>query len=196
MEDNEQPMVAVGVNQTFRRERVHTTPQSSKTSTCKSGPVRTEPANTYHFENTFAPLSGEHVMKTYECNEGCSSCCGPKTRIALTDRRLIARHQQPNKCCCCVEGDHFDTSIFLRDIELLGEGGRGKQDSCLALLLACATCTWPCLLCGICCNCCGDRPKSLIIRGGFGTEVFVFKNSEVKTAANDLSAMILPFKNS
>ncbi|CAF1033202.1 unnamed protein product [Adineta steineri] len=159
-----------------------------------SGPVRSEPANTYHFENTFAPLSGERVIKVYECNEGCSSCCGPKTKIALTDRRIIARHQQPGKCCG--EGAHIDTSIFLRDIELIGEAGQGKQDSCLVLLVAILSCTWPCLLCGMCCSCCGDRPKVLHVKGGFGGEALTFKNTELKTAANDLSAMILPFKSS
>ncbi|CAF1408676.1 unnamed protein product [Adineta steineri] len=165
-----------------------------------SGPVRSEPANTYHFENTFAPLGGERVLKIYECNEGCSRCCGPKTRIALTDRRIIARHQQPSICCCCGEGAHIDTSIFLRDIELISEASQRKHSCCSLLIFACLTCTWPCFLlgicCGLCCNCCGDRPKVLEVRGGFGAESLTFKHTDAKAAANDLSAMILPFKTS
>ncbi|CAF0855142.1 unnamed protein product [Adineta steineri] len=155
-----------------------------------SGPITFAPVNTFHFENTFAPLSGERVIKIYECNEGCSSCCGPKTRIALTDRRIISRHQEPNMCCA--KGAHVDTSIFLRDIELIGEAGREKQNSCLIILVAILSCTWPCLCCAMCC---GDQPKVLHVKGGFGDEGLIFSRTEIITAANDLSAMILPFKN-
>jgi len=132
----------------------------------------------------------------YECQTGCSGCCGPKTTIALTDSRVICRHKQPNSCFCCAEGAHIDTAIFLQDIELLRESADRRVRSCPTILLALLNCTWPCLLCSICCgSCCGDHPKTLQAKGGFGAEELIFNKNIFKTAANDISSMILPIKN-
>ena len=66
-------------------------------------------------------MSGENVLKMYECKEGCSACCGPKAFVAITSNRVITRHQGANRCICCCEGPHIDTAIYLRDIEVLTE---------------------------------------------------------------------------
>jgi hypothetical protein len=157
----------------------------------RSKPVRTQPGNTYQIKNTFDLLTGENIIKTYECQEGCSRCCGPKTTIALTNNRLITRIKKPNSCCGCIKGAHIDTTIFLRDIEVLSEAKHKTCGSYLVLCIACITCTWPFLLCNLCC---GDRLTTLQVKGGFGVEKLTFTASEIQNGANDISAMILPFK--
>lgn len=42
---------------------------------------------------------------------------------------------------------------------------------------------------------CGDLPKLISVKGGFGTEVLTFKHSEAITAVNELAALIQPFKD-
>jgi hypothetical protein len=142
-------------------------------------------------------LRGENILKQYECEEGCSKCCGPKSFIALTDTRVIAREQGPNRCICCCEGAHMDTAIYLRDIEVMKEHANKKVGLCSALLISCLSCTLPCFLMNLCCGArCGDRPKYIGVKGGFGTEVLTFKWPDAIEAANHISAMIQPFKNS
>jgi hypothetical protein len=150
-----------------------------------------QPHNTYQFANTFTMLRGENVIRMYECQQGCSSCCGPKTTIVLTNNRVISRRKQAN-CGCCSEGSHIDKAIFLRDIEVISEAQETTYASCFILFFACITCTWPLLLCS--CSCCGDRPKTLEVKGGFGSELLTFKKSDIRVVANDMSMMILPFK--
>jgi hypothetical protein len=133
----------------------------------------------------------------YECQEGCSRYCGPKTSIALTNTRIISRHQEPNKCCCCCcEAAHLDTTVFLTDIELMREAKQQTATDCGALLVVCLTGTCLCFLCALCCgSCCGDRPKPLEVKGGFNSEYFIFKTPDVPSAANEITSLILPFKN-
>jgi hypothetical protein len=132
-----------------------------------------QPGGTYHFENTFAPLSGENILKMYQCEEGCSRCCGPKAFVALTNTRVIVRHQEPNGCLGCSKGAHIDTAIYLPDIEVVKEAQRRRKNLCVALLTACITCTLPCFLIGLlhCGSCCGDLPKCIGVKGGFGSEI-------------------------
>ncbi len=140
-------------------------------------------------------MSGENILQQYQCEEGCSQCCGPKHFIVLTDTRLIAREQGPNRCICCCQGPHIDTAIYLRDIGVLKESGQ-KVGLCSALLLSCISCTWPCFLFGLFCgSCCGDLPKVISLRGGFGTEMLTFKLPDAIQAVNQVSAMIHPFKS-
>jgi hypothetical protein len=104
----------------------------------RSIPVSTQSGATYHFENTFVPLNGENILKLYDCQEGCSRCCEPKSFIALTDTRLIA----------CKQGPHIDTAIYLRDIEDLKKSGKKRQELCIVLLISCITDTCICFLLG------------------------------------------------
>ncbi len=155
-----------------------------------------QPVNTYHFENTFAPLSGENIIRMYECQQGCSSYCGPKISTALTDTRIISRYKEPNRCICCIEGAHMDTTVFLTDIELMREAKRQTATGCAALLISCLTGTCLCFLCAVCCGeCCGDRPKPLEVKGGFNSEYFIFKRPDVRSAANEITSLILPHKS-
>jgi hypothetical protein len=141
-------------------------------------------------------LSGENILQQYECEEGCSKCCGPTFSIALTDTRLIAREQAPNRCICCCPGPHIDTAIYLRDIEVLKESGQKGHGLCLALFISCISGSCLCFLLGLCCgSCCGDRTKVVSLRGGFGTEMLTFKLADAIQAVNQVSAMIQPFKN-
>jgi hypothetical protein len=147
-------------------------------------------------DNTFAPLSGENILKMYECEEGCSRCCGPKSFIALTDNRVISRQEPLNCCCCCWKSAHVDTAIFLQDIEVIQEYKGETTDLCRALILACISCTLPCFLFGLCCgSCCGDTPKYISVKGGFGAETLTFNATEAVDAANEISAMVQPLKN-
>ncbi|UJR17465.1 hypothetical protein I4U23_004360 [Adineta vaga] len=141
--------------------------------------------------NTFSTLDNERFIRAYQCNEGCSSCCGPKSTIIFTDKRVIARNQQPS-ACCCGEGPHIDTAIFMRDSELMKESNGQTMNSCLTVTFMILTCTWPLLLCK---ECCGDRPKSLEVKGAFGFEFLTFKREELKHAADLLSSIVLPMKN-
>jgi hypothetical protein len=138
-------------------------------------------------DNTFNVLNGEQVIKMYECQEGCSSC-GPKTTIALTNARLIARRQECG--CCGCNGAHVDMAIFLRDIELMREARQESCSSCLVLLISILTCTWPCLLCCTCCN----RGKQLEIKGSFGSEYLLFDTNNFAAAAIEIPAAVLPLK--
>lgn len=159
----------------------------------RSTTVTMQPVNTYHFKNTFGLLNGENIIKIYECREGCSKCCGPKTTIALTTNRIISRTKQSNRCFGCIKGAYVDTTIFLRDIEVISKA-KTTWISWLIIFIAIITCTWPFLLLFLRCSCCGDRPKTLAVKGGFGSELLTFKQSDVPSAANDISAMVLPFK--
>ncbi|CAF1205028.1 unnamed protein product [Rotaria sp. Silwood1] len=142
-----------------------------------------------NFSNTFPPLSNEPIINIYDCQEGCSRCCGPRTTIALTKNRLIMRQTQPS-CGCCT-GAHADTSIFLQDIQVLREAGPKQGGNGLALLIACITCTWPCLLLGTCCvSCCGDRPKILQVALASGNEGLTFNYLQVPAAAIEITQAI------
>ena len=44
-------------------------------------------------------------------------------------------------------------------------------------------------------SCCGDQPKAIVVRGGFGSEVLTFKKPDAIEAANEISALIQPFKD-
>ena len=136
----------------------------------------------------------------YECEEGCSKCCGPKSFIALTSNRVIARHQETNGCCCCCcTPPHVDTAIYLHDIEVVKESRSRRVCSCWTIFILIITCTWPfaliMYLLYLCCGCCcGDRPKYIAVKGGFGKEILVFKKPEAIQAANEISAMVQPHK--
>ncbi len=157
--------------------------------------VTTQPSDYDDFENTFNVINDEKIHKLYECQEGCSGCCGPKTTIALTNIRLIIRRQQPNGLFGTTEGGHIDTAIFLRDIELMREAKEKMCSSCGTLFLACITCTWPILLCGLLCGlCCGDTPKTLEVKGAFGSEYLTFNTSNMVNAATEISSMIMLLK--
>jgi len=84
----------------------------------------------------------------------------------------------------------------LPDIEVVKEAQRRRKNFCVALLTACITCTLPCFLIGLlhCGSCCGDLPKCIGVKGGFGSEILTFKRQEAIDAANTLSAMIHPHK--
>ncbi len=130
----------------------------------------------------------------YECEEGCSKCCGPKSFTVLTNYRVLNRYQQPSGCCCCGGGAHHDTAVFLGDIEVMKEA-QNTIGLCSALLLSCFSCTLPCFLMGLCCGSwCGDVPKSIDLKGGFGSESFSFKMSEAIAAANEISSYVQPLK--
>jgi hypothetical protein len=141
-------------------------------------------------------LNNENIQKLYECQEGCSGCCGPKTIVALTNSRLIVRQQQSNACCGATKGAHSDRAIFLHDIAVMRESQQATTGVCMALFIGCMTCTWPCLLCMLCCrSCCGgDKPKILEFKGAFGSENVTFKHLDVLNAAFDISSMTLPLK--
>ena len=143
-------------------------------------------------------MDDEALLRVDQCEEGCSKCCGPKSFIALTSDRVIARDQAANCCCCCTPA-HVDTAINLHDIEVLKESRPRRVCSCWTIFILIITCTWPfaliMYLLNLCCGCCcGDRPKYIAFRGGFGKEVLTFKASEAVQAANDISAMIKPYK--
>jgi hypothetical protein len=90
----------------------------------------------------------------------------------------------------------MDTAIYLRDIEVMKEHANKKVGLCTALLITCLSCTWPCFLMNLFCGArCGDRPKYIGVKGGFSTEVLTFKWPDAIEAANQISAMIQPFKN-
>jgi hypothetical protein len=147
----------------------------------RSKRVTAQPDNNDDFENTFAVLKDETIYETYECQEGLSRCCGLKTTIALTNSRLIIRQQQPDGCFDSTKGAHIDTAIFLSDIELMRENKPETCGYCMTLPFASG-------------ECCGDKPKTIEIKGGFGTEYLTFKMSEATNAAAAISSMILPFK--
>lgn len=160
---------------------------------CRATPVTVQPGSTFHFNNTFLPQPNEVIRTVYECQEGCSDCCGRRTTVALTNSRLISRVQDPCPCCCCcVQGPHHDKTIFLDEIGVLFEETRATSGSCVALLASCVTCTCICFLCG---GCCGDKPKSLGIKGGYGDEHVVFSTTQYAQAVNDLTAMIVQAKS-
>ncbi len=147
-------------------------------------------------QSIFAPLNGENILNMYECEEGCSRCCGPKSFIALTDNRVISRHQQPNACCGCIKGAHLDKAIFLHDIEVLKEYQGETVGLCGALILSCISCTLPCFLINLCCGArCGDKPKYMSVKGGFGSETLTFKRTDAVGAANEISSLVQPLKN-
>ena len=137
----------------------------------------------------------------YECEEGCSKCCGPKEFNALTSNRIISRYEEGNCCCYCFTSGRVDTAIYLRDIEILQEGKPKQQKGWWTLFLLIITCTWPLAiilllfsLCCACCGCCGDQPKHIGVRGAFGEHTLTFKNNETIKAMNEISAMIQPYK--
>ncbi|CAF3363739.1 unnamed protein product [Rotaria socialis] len=145
-----------------------------------------------HFANTFSVVPSEDVLKYYECKQGCSDCCGPRTTIALTNQRLVIRSEQSTGCCCKT---HADSAIFLEDIQIMREAANATSGRCLPLLVACLTCTWPLFLCQLCCaSCCGDRPKILQFAVGGGNENVTFKIQDARMAAIDISQAILAAK--
>ncbi len=161
----------------FRRSRVRTV----------------QPSDNYQFKNSFGPVNSENIIKIYECREGCSECCGPKTTIALTSNRLMSRKRQYKYCFGCIKGPHIDKTIFLRDIQ--GITKTRLKISWLTIFITCIIGAWPFLLLYLCFYpCCCNRLERLIIKGGFGSEILTFKKSEVSSAAIDISTMILPFK--
>lgn len=158
-----------------------------------------QPANTFHLGSVFDPLPGESVLNKYECKEGCSRCCGPESSVAFTTDRVIARHQAARRCidywCCCFcRPPLIDTAINLRDIEVLSQ----YQGSCKCNeeFFACKIPCWLSLIIGFCCecSCCGDVPKYINVKGGFGTEILTIERSEAVTALNRLAALIQPFR--
>ncbi|CAF1474880.1 unnamed protein product, partial [Adineta ricciae] len=154
-------------------------------------PVTIQPNDPNLFLNTFSTLNGENVIRSYQCSEGCSPICGPKSSVVFTDKRIIARHQEPDGCGCCSNISHVDTVIFMRDIEVMKETDQSTGTRLAALIMV-LTCTWPILLCKVCC---GDHPKVLEIKGAFGSEFIKFKREEFKHAADELSSIVLPMKN-
>ncbi|CAF1399643.1 unnamed protein product [Adineta ricciae] len=155
-------------------------------------PVTVQPTEPNLPRNTFSILDGEHFIRLYQCNEGCSSCCGPKSNVIFTAKRIIVRHQDPAFCCCCCEGHHIDTAIFMRDIEVMKESTDTTMNSCMAVMVLILTCTWPLILCK---GCCGDYAKIMEVKGAFGSELLKFKQEDFKYAADQLSSIILPMKN-
>ena len=136
------------------------------------------------------------MARTYECEEGCSKCCGPKTFIALTSSRVIIRNQSANCCSCCCNSAHIDTAVYLRDIEVLEEAQAQTTTSCGTIIVAIMTCTWPCLLMAMCCgSCCGDQPKYINVRGGFGSVGLIFKIQDALQAVSEITSMIHPLKD-
>ena len=143
--------------------------------------MRVQPVDARSFENTFATLSGENVLQVYECQELGTLRCGPKSIIALTDTRLISRHQQAH-CCFCVECDHTDTATYLRDIEIIQESAPNLKQG---FMLACGSYTCCCYLLTILC------PVRMIdVANGSGSQRCIFKKSDVVDAANEISSLV------
>ncbi|CAF4511652.1 unnamed protein product [Rotaria socialis] len=160
-------------------------------SKIKMAPNVAQPSG-QHFANTFSVVPSENVLKYYECKQGCSDCCGPRTTIALTNQRLVIRSEQSTGCC---SKTHADSAIFLEDIQIMREAANTGSCSYLALLIACVTCTWPLFLCGLCCGSCGgDQPKTLQFAVGGGNENVTFKIQDAPMAAIDISQAILAAK--
>jgi hypothetical protein len=135
----------------------------------------------------FTLPNNENIVKTYECEKG-PSCCGEKIITALTNNRALVRHQYAN---CCCKPTNVDTAIFLRDVEVVKDSQPPRPPG----LIICLPIHLLCILLQGCCGACCDRPRSINVRGGFGTETLTFKNSEVADAANDISSLIQSLKD-
>jgi hypothetical protein len=84
----------------------------------------------------------------------------------------------------------------LQDIEVIQEYKGETVRLFRALILACISCTLPCFLIDLCCgSCCGDKPKYINVKGGFGVETLTFKNTQAVNAANEISSMAHSLKN-
>ncbi|CAF1567776.1 unnamed protein product [Adineta ricciae] len=91
------------------------------------GNVTIQPTARYHLKNTFDCVDGEEIIRVYECRQGCSGFCGPKTAVRLTKNRLITRDKEAGGCFgCCTKGAHVDTSIYLNDIGMIAEASDTK----------------------------------------------------------------------
>ena len=151
-------------------------------------------------------MTGENVLRLYECEQGCSKCCVPKSNVAITNTRVITRTQGTKGglcpcCCCCCEGPHVDTAIYLRDIEVLTESKPptmccGNYELLYYSNKIRSYNEFVCFIieCNCCTSCCGDIPKYIAVKGGFGLEHLTFKKPEAIAALNELSAIIQPFK--
>ena len=114
------------------------------------------------------------VQRTFECREGCSGC-GPRTMTTLTDFRVITRHE---RSAGCFKKSHFDTTLFLKDLSVMGEAGMINSCNCF-------TCD---------CSCCGDRPKHLqLYAGGINIPVKL-KKQEAESAAGDITSAAIKAK--
>lgn len=141
----------------------------------RADPIRKQPVG--QIENTFGVVGGESVQRTFECREGCSGC-GPRTITTLTDFRVITRQEQSAGCCT---KSHFDTTLFLKDLSVMGEAG---------LINSCNCCTCDCFSGG----CCGDRPKHLQLYAGGVNIPVKFKKEEAESAAGDITGAAIKAK--
>lgn len=144
------------------------------------------------YTNSFGPVDVEALKKLYICQEGCSGCCGPKTTVTLTSKRLLSRRVEAG---CCAKR-YFDTALFLEKVEVMRKDSAQGRCDCFALLFACLSCTWPCLLCTMCCCCCcGDQPRRLELAVAHGYESFIIKKVDMGTAAIDITRAIMAAKD-
>ena len=149
----------------------------------RSGPVTIQPSDA-RVINTFGVVDTERIQMVYECQEGCSQCCGPSTVIALTDSRIVMRKERP-AAGCCSSRPHLDTAIMLEDIQILREATVQQSCNCISLCLSCITCSC----------CCGDKPKFLQTALAAGIENLTFKITDVPEAALHLSRAIIAAKS-
>ncbi|CAF1310981.1 unnamed protein product [Adineta ricciae] len=156
--------------------------------------VTIQPTARYHLKNTFDCVDGEEIIRVYECRQGCSGFCGPKTAVTLTKNRLITRDKEAGGCC--TKGAHVDTSIYLNDIGMIAEASDTKYTFGCAAFLAIITCMWPFLLLGyLLRTCCCCRSKLLEVSGAFGSKILTFKNKlDLKDAAMNISKAMMPYK--
>ena len=147
----------------------------------RSGPITNQPNG--RVDNTFGVVSGERVLRSFECQEGCSSC-GPRTITTLTDLRVITRQEQSAGCCRKI---HFDSTLFLHDLAIMREVG--ATTNCLGACLS-----GQCL--AMCCTFCGDRPKPLHLIASGTVETVKFKHEEALLAATEITGAAVAVKAS
>ncbi|CAF1221543.1 unnamed protein product [Rotaria sordida] len=136
-------------------------------------------------KNVFGINSGEHILKTYECDETCCGC-GDKYTVTLTNTRLIQRRKSKSCCCSC---GRIDSMLFLSDISTVDYGAR----SCLNLLCSYG-CSFLCLI--YCCACCCNIGAPISFRGGYGEQMFTFNRKDLADALVDVPNAATPQKAS
>lgn len=112
-----------------------------------SAPVTRQPI-IHDIYNTFSIMGNEQVL--YEGNKEQRRCgCKNIYYTTLTDARILTRTERQVCWCCPSQGNHWDVSIFLRDIAQI----RQIQEDCN------------------CCICCRRSGDMLELRGVFGSKI-------------------------
>ena len=143
---------------------------------CHSQPPMSIMQQPKAIDNLFKLSHPEAIVNGYKCDE-CGCGCGSRCKTKLTNARLIQRHA--NHCFFC-ECSHSDSVLFPSVISSVNNRVESIFYSCLLFFLLSAT------------SCCCNKGLPVALRGGFGTEVFIFDKKSIHAALASIPAAAVP----